>query len=120
VVGVPYTALTPELTADYDERTSLNTYRFGFSILGGVLAAFFHSQIVAAFAPNRALGAAISVGFWAVLSTLGLWWTFLGTRGYAERPSSATPNARRAHPRRSGSSRGCVRPLPIAPFGLSR
>ncbi|HRF47960.1 MAG TPA: MFS transporter [Anaerolineales bacterium] len=90
VVGVPYTALTPELTADYDERTSLNTYRFGFSILGGVLAAFFHSQIVAAFAPNRALGAAISVGFWAVLSTLGLWWTFLGTRGYAERPSSAS------------------------------
>jgi GPH family glycoside/pentoside/hexuronide:cation symporter len=92
VVGVPYTALTPELTADYDERTSLNTYRFGFSILGGVLAAFFHNQIVAAFAPDRALGAAVSVGIWSVLSVLGLWWTFLGTRGYAERPVVATRN----------------------------
>jgi len=32
VVNVPYTALTPELTRDYDERTSLNSYRFAFSI----------------------------------------------------------------------------------------
>lgn len=90
VVGVPYTALTPELTADYDERTSLNTYRFGFSILGGVLAAFFHNLIVAAFAPNRALGAAVSVGIWAALGALGLLWTFLGTRGYAEQPAAQT------------------------------
>ncbi|MBL8096145.1 MAG: MFS transporter [Anaerolineales bacterium] len=88
VVGVPYTALTPELTGDYDERTSLNTYRFGFSILGGVLAAFFHNQIVAAYAPDRAFGAAVSVGIWAVLSVLGLWWTFAGTRGYAENTPS--------------------------------
>lgn len=84
IVGVPYTALTPELTGDYDERTSLNTYRFGFSILGGVLAAFFHSQIVARYDPDRAFGAAVSVGIWAVFSVLGLWWTFIGTRGYAE------------------------------------
>jgi GPH family glycoside/pentoside/hexuronide:cation symporter len=87
IVGVPYTALTPELTADYDERTSLNTYRFGFSILGGVLAAFFHNLIVAAFAPNRALGALVSVGIWAALGALGLLWTFVGTRGYAEQPA---------------------------------
>ncbi len=31
-VNVPYTALTAELTKDYDERTVLNTYRFSFSI----------------------------------------------------------------------------------------
>jgi GPH family glycoside/pentoside/hexuronide:cation symporter len=86
VVGVPYTSLTPELTDDYDERTSLNTYRFGFSILGGVLAAFLHTQIDTAFSDNRALGALISVGFWSVLSVLGLWWTFWGTRGRAEHP----------------------------------
>ncbi len=86
VVGVPYTALTPELTDDYDERTSLNTYRFGFSILGGVLAAFLHTQIVGAVG-DEARGALISVGIWAVLSVLGLWWTFWGTRGRAERPA---------------------------------
>ena len=38
VVNVPYTALTPELTHDYDERTSLNSYRFAFSIGSGLLA----------------------------------------------------------------------------------
>ncbi len=90
IVGVPYTALTPELTGDYDERTSLNTYRFGFSILGGVLAAFFHSQIVARYDPDRAFGAAVSVGIWAVFSVLGLWWTFVGTRGYAEAGTPAS------------------------------
>jgi GPH family glycoside/pentoside/hexuronide:cation symporter len=37
VVNVPYTALTPELTRDYDERTSLNSYRFAFSIGGSVV-----------------------------------------------------------------------------------
>ena len=31
---MPYFALTPELTSDYDERTSLTSYRMFFSILG--------------------------------------------------------------------------------------
>ncbi len=48
-VNVPYAALTPELTHDYDERTSLSSYRFSFSILGGVSAAFLHTVIVGAF-----------------------------------------------------------------------
>ena len=37
VINVPYTALTPELTRDYDERTSLNSYRFAFSVGGALL-----------------------------------------------------------------------------------
>lgn len=37
-VNLPYTALTPELTPDYDERTNLNSYRFAFSIGGSILA----------------------------------------------------------------------------------
>ncbi|NOQ40777.1 MAG: MFS transporter, partial [Anaerolineales bacterium] len=35
---MPYFALTPELTSDYDERTSLTSYRMFFSILGSLLA----------------------------------------------------------------------------------
>ncbi|QCS49087.1 MFS transporter [Picosynechococcus sp. PCC 11901] len=31
-VNLPYAALTPELTQDYHERTSLNSFRFSFSI----------------------------------------------------------------------------------------
>ena len=38
VVNLPYTALTAELTQDYDERTRLNSFRFGFSIGGSILA----------------------------------------------------------------------------------
>jgi len=34
VVHVGYNALTPEMTSDYDERSSLNGYRMVFSIMG--------------------------------------------------------------------------------------
>lgn len=37
-VYMPYFALTPELMPDYDERTSLTSYRMAFSILGGLIA----------------------------------------------------------------------------------
>ncbi|MCX6034060.1 MAG: MFS transporter, partial [Chloroflexi bacterium] len=37
-VTMPYIALTPELTQDYDERTSLTTYRMAFSIIGSLVA----------------------------------------------------------------------------------
>jgi GPH family glycoside/pentoside/hexuronide:cation symporter len=39
VVSCPYVALTPELTLDHDERTSLTTYRMFVSIVTGLLAA---------------------------------------------------------------------------------
>ncbi|MCF7803443.1 MAG: MFS transporter [Candidatus Marinimicrobia bacterium] len=39
VVIVPYNALSAELTQDYDERTSLFSYRMVFSILFGLVAA---------------------------------------------------------------------------------
>ena len=38
LVSVPYYALTPEMTSDYDERTSLNAYRMSFSIVAGLIA----------------------------------------------------------------------------------
>jgi len=37
-VAVPYGALTPVLTQDYDERTGLNAARMGWSMLGGLIA----------------------------------------------------------------------------------
>lgn len=38
VVSLPYQALTPELTQDYNERTNLNSFRFTFSIGGSILS----------------------------------------------------------------------------------
>ncbi|MCB9780252.1 MAG: MFS transporter [Alphaproteobacteria bacterium] len=37
-VVVPYGALTPGLTRDYDERTRLNAARMGWSMVGGIVA----------------------------------------------------------------------------------
>jgi GPH family glycoside/pentoside/hexuronide:cation symporter len=54
VINIPYGALTPELTRDYDERTVLNAYRMSFAVIGtfiGVGGLF----IVDMFA-NRDLG----------------------------------------------------------------
>ena len=39
VVSVPYYAMTPELTYDYDERTSLTTIRELFTVFGYILGA---------------------------------------------------------------------------------
>jgi glycoside/pentoside/hexuronide:cation symporter, GPH family len=78
-VNVPYGALTPELTRDYDERTSLNTYRFGFSILGGVIAASLHNVIAGAF-PSIRTGYAVSAAIWAVFLVIPNIITFAFTR----------------------------------------
>lgn len=37
MVGVPYGAMTPELTDDYDERSSLTAWRMGFGSIGLLL-----------------------------------------------------------------------------------
>ncbi|ANV91716.1 MFS transporter [Picosynechococcus sp. PCC 8807] len=38
VIFLPYVALTPELTSDYNERTQLNSFRFTFAIGSSILA----------------------------------------------------------------------------------
>jgi len=71
-VSVPYSSLTAELTQDYDERTHLNQYRFSFSILGGMIAAVAHSQIIK-LGSTEAAGYVISAviaAFFIMLSTL--------------------------------------------------
>jgi GPH family glycoside/pentoside/hexuronide:cation symporter len=84
-VNVPYAALTAELTDDYDERTRLSSVRMSFSILGGVLAAFFHGIVVSLFPQDPRLGYAISAAIWAVAIAGPCFITFFGTRepGYA-------------------------------------
>ena len=38
VINVPYSSMTPELTDDYHERSSLNGYRFGCAVIGTIIA----------------------------------------------------------------------------------
>jgi glycoside/pentoside/hexuronide:cation symporter, GPH family len=79
-VNVPYAALTAELTQDYDERTRLSSVRMSFSIVGGVLAAFFTGIIVSQFPDNPALGYATSAAIWAFAIAIPCFITFFGTR----------------------------------------
>lgn len=69
IINVPYTALTPELTRDYDERTSLNSYRFAFSVGGALISAVLHPIIVSSAADVRT-GYLISGAVWAIVSTI--------------------------------------------------
>lgn len=45
-VNIPYGSLTPGLTKDYKERTSLNGFRFGFAVIGTMLGAAAVQPIV--------------------------------------------------------------------------
>lgn len=79
IVNLPYTALTAELTQDYNERTSLNSFRFAFSIGGSILSLLVAQGIFSGVADPRqqylVLGAVC-----AVLSVLPLYWCVWGTR----------------------------------------
>ena len=79
VVNLPYTAMTPELTQDYDERTSLNSIRFAFSIGGSILSLLL-ARLIFALIENRQQQYLVLAGVCAVISVLGLFWCVWGTR----------------------------------------
>lgn len=82
-VNLPYTALTPELTQDYNERTSLNSFRFAFSI-GGSIFSLILAQIIFAFfdkdPTNSPTTKYIVLGaVCALISVLPIFWCVWGT-----------------------------------------
>ncbi len=54
MITMPYFALTPELTQDYDERTSLTMYRMAFSIIGSLTAFIVPLLIIGEMHPGNA------------------------------------------------------------------
>lgn len=79
LASVPYTALAPELTQDYDERTSLTAYRMAFSIIAGLAAAVLPGMIVGAFSPAR-VGYGVMGAIFAALIAVCPLFVFFGTR----------------------------------------
>jgi GPH family glycoside/pentoside/hexuronide:cation symporter len=77
IVNLPYTALTPELTQDYNERTSLNSFRFAFSIGGSILSLILYILVSSAFSDNSAFGYEILGIICAVISILAIVWCAL-------------------------------------------
>jgi glycoside/pentoside/hexuronide:cation symporter, GPH family len=80
LVYMPYFALTPELTLDYDERTSLTSYRMAFSILGGMIAFIVPMIIIGSMSPENRDKVFLMGALFAWLAALPLLTVFFGTR----------------------------------------
>jgi len=79
-VNLPYTALTPELTQDYNERTNLNSFRFAFSIGGSILSLVLALVIFNTVKGDSAHQYLVLAGVCTLLSVLPLYWCVWGTR----------------------------------------
>jgi GPH family glycoside/pentoside/hexuronide:cation symporter len=79
-VYMPYYALTPELTEDYDERTSLTSYRMFYSIFGSLLAFTIPLMIVGSFSPQNADKVFLMGAIFGLVSALPLLLVFATTK----------------------------------------
>jgi len=85
VLSVPYAALAPEMTTDYDERTSLASYRFAWSVVGSLFAAVVLFLIAEQFTDKK-VGWSVAAGIVGFISLLPIWLTWRFTRGWERHP----------------------------------
>ena len=90
-VNLPYTALTPQIAPTYDQRTSLNSYRFAFSILGGVLGVFLHTIIVQSATERGAIASGYLISAAAVAAIIVV--SNIITFTFVSEPDSRTTEA---------------------------
>ena len=94
ILEVPYTSLAAEMTQDYDQRTSLFSYRAVFSQVASIIA----SAVPWSLAPFLAelLGGEERTGWSAMTAIFGVFaiipilWTWRATRGYELYPEKTT------------------------------
>ena len=83
IISIPYNALTPEMTQNYDERTSLSGFRMGLSFSGTLVAAagimFVADFIFPGEEAYRSSFPVIGIIFGTIASA-ALIFTFLGTK----------------------------------------
>jgi len=77
--NIPYNALLPEISQDYNERTNISGYKQAFAVIGTILGAGAAMPIMALFASKTAgfIGMSAIFGFLAALS---LMFTFFSVR----------------------------------------
>jgi GPH family glycoside/pentoside/hexuronide:cation symporter len=68
LTNIPYSSLTPELTQDYHERSSLNGYRFAFAAVGTIIGASAVLPIVGLFKTRDAGFSAMGLALGAVMA----------------------------------------------------
>jgi GPH family glycoside/pentoside/hexuronide:cation symporter len=84
LTNVPYYALTSELTDDYDERSSLTTYRMAMAVPAYLLGAAVTPAIVGLFALQRTGYAFIGI-LYGVIAAVAL---LISAAGFRERQSA--------------------------------
>jgi GPH family glycoside/pentoside/hexuronide:cation symporter len=106
---IPSSALAPELTPDYDERTSLLSYRFFFGMIGGVALYMLAFQVFLRQDAAHTLGVLNRGGYgrWGLVASVVMFITILitcvGTQGRGIEIKSP--------PRLAGSIAGNVREI---------
>ncbi len=87
VVSVPYMALIPEMASDYDERTSLNTYRSAAAVGGTMVAAGFFGFVQYFGGGSEGFGlTGLLIGIWLVLP-----WPFVFLVSFEKKGTAAPP-----------------------------
>ena len=88
IVAVPYAAMTPTLTADYRERTTLSSVRMFCAFAGAWIISVYTPQFVAYFS-SPAIGYEVVAAAYASVATLLLWLCFANTRELIDVPQEA-------------------------------
>jgi GPH family glycoside/pentoside/hexuronide:cation symporter len=86
----------PGPTQDYDERTSLTSYRMAFSLFGGLVAFVVPLMMIGTMQPDHADRVFAMGGMFGLLSALPLLFTFFGTRERPEFAAQSQPTIRQS------------------------
>ncbi|MEM7801459.1 MAG: glycoside-pentoside-hexuronide (GPH):cation symporter [Chloroflexota bacterium] len=81
VVHVAFNALTPAISSDYDEQSSINGFRMGYSIGGGLFAVIL-ATIIAGLVPNPRTQYFVIAVIMAVLAIIPIFVAFSVTAPY--------------------------------------
>ncbi|MFH1446125.1 MAG: MFS transporter, partial [Chloroflexota bacterium] len=79
-VYMPYYALTPELTEDYDERTKLTSYRMFFNIIGSLVAYTLPLMVIGQMVPENSSRVILMGMIFGAIAAAAYLVVFFGTR----------------------------------------
>jgi len=94
LVTMPYFALTPEMTQDYDERTSLTMYRMAFSITGSLTAFIVPLLIIGKMHPENAPRVFMMGLIFGAICAIPPLLTFFGSKEKPEYYTQSQPSVR--------------------------
>lgn len=93
-VYMPYFALTPELTQDYDERTQLTSFRMLFNIVGGLVAYTIPMLVIGSMIPENANRVVLMAIIFGALAAFPYLLVFFGVREKKEYTEQVQPKFR--------------------------